>query len=465
MSAMHRIGASARWLLVLLPFVVLYSNRNVAMWWDVNEFHDWFEQSRLARPQDGRSGFFSNLYRASACNYPALGAILSAGAMGALSRSEDQTQAQRLRSFRSFRLVLACFEALSLYLSFLLLDLLSGQGAWSAAVALYLLPSSWAGGATWGQIDIINHCSLLLAAYCSVRLIVKTPQVRSHCVGLALAGLVSIITSVLIKQLSLFTVPGLLALWLTALLAVSCRHGWRDAVRAALVAAAVGLVYFWTVDRGLFLLPGGSSGTLDYVLKSGSGHIGKLSRNGPNLWTFLPREGSSSSSIPFYDSLTPLAAGLGLYALLLAFLTLLLFLHLLRLALDRDKLFADSRSICAFLLFYTGMGHLMMGIFITGTHERHLYHAFPFLVMASYVSWKRGFSDFLSRNFFLVCLTSFFYGTFVYSIINTDAFSLWFPLKSQAFVAAFILFLFVRSYGGFVIHFIKSLGHVEHVAP
>jgi hypothetical protein len=447
-----------RYALFLVPWAVLYWNAEVAHWDDLDEFNRWSMHERKNDPSPPPAPpVLGNLYLNTQCNYPPLGALLSAGALSLLKSAQASLGRSDIDPRQVFRVYLSVFEILSLALLIALLTRLEVPSPWLVALGLYLLPSTWAGGATWGQIDVVDTVCLLVAAGSFLRVIAGRPAEISKDLLWLCTGAVALVASMQIKQLSLFCFPGLTGLWIAGLVAIAYRHGARRCSQAALACVVLGALVFLGLDRFVFVAPPGFHGISSYVWSVGVWHTRYLTNNGPSLWTFLQRDGSSSSEIPFFSGLTPKEAGYTAFLLLFAFMSLVHGLYGLRVLASRARFEAESRTLCRHLLCFVGLTNWSMGVFLVGTHERHMFLTFPFLLLGLFglrqTEAREQALPWIRRTVFAALL----YGCYVYGVIARDAFQFLFVLRSQAFVAAFLMTTFASVFIGYHRYLLGSL--------
>jgi phosphatidylserine synthase len=81
----------------------------------------------------------------------------------------------------------------------------------------------------------------------------------------------------------------------------------------------------------------------------------------------------------------------------------------------RDE--AQMRFILAALVLFLAQSNLGFNVLLSGTHERYLYHGFPFLILAAFFFWQR--QTVFSWRSVLFCLgAAILYGLFVYSVLS-----------------------------------------------
>ena len=97
-------------------------------------------------------------------NYPAIGMLLSAGAIKAIRSVSGISDVHTLSSI--FRYYLAFFDALNFLLYLWLTNLMNFRFPILIAAAIAIIPSTWVGDAVWGQIDNISLFFCLLSSIC-----------------------------------------------------------------------------------------------------------------------------------------------------------------------------------------------------------------------------------------------------------------------------------------------------------
>jgi hypothetical protein len=403
---------------VLLPFIIVWkSGAHHAD--DFKVFSTWAECWLKDK---------NNIYLNCGANYPFVGVIASAGALSALKTIFGVDNYSKI--ITDFRFYLAIFDSLNFILIFLLAVELKLKNALVASLLIVALPSSWAGGALWGQIDGVSQFFLLACILClAVAIQSSTDRLTLRSAAYCALGLVALVALVLTKQLGVFSLPAVLPLVLLAQLRL-----WTSSTKLHGVMATAG-TFLPAIALFLFLdsrleVPSSfhGSGYLFVWLGGGSDHGNVISGNGFNIWMFLGRNMWSSSHKPFYClqlsnrelCLTPFHSGLVLYGTYILALATLYFGLFWRSLLDggfRDE--RQIRFIVATIVLYLAQVNLGFNIFLTGTHERYLYHCFSFLILTAFyffeqaelLSWRSGL-------FFLAVATV--YGAFVYSVLSDD---------------------------------------------
>jgi len=145
---------------------------------------------------------------------------------------------------------------------------------------------------------------------------------------------------------------------------------------------------------------------LEKIIATGSDHMEIISGNGFNLWTWIYSDQNISSRSPLIGFVSPMQIGLFLF-----------FTYFVAIS---SRLISLKSISFGTILLYIGIINLGMNVFFTGTHERYLYHCYPFLVIGI-------LSDFnFSKNrthknpykilwFTLLCAT--IYGAFVFGVL------------------------------------------------
>ncbi len=421
-----------------MPFLLLAAHSRVANWWDLEAFDRWsaHQPSRgLVLPSRDRS--FATLYRDTGCNYPPLGVVASAGAMTAIKAAMRAIGATHVDHRQAFRAYLAVFEALSILLVLRLLVALDVPHPTATAAGLYLLPSSWAGGAVWGQIDVVTTAILLGAALCFVRVACANASRPALDELAVVAGAAALAAALETKQTAAFSLPGLLALATVALVALGRRHGGRRALRAGALAAASAAAVLLALERAVFEPPAGHRWIASYVWTTGAWHTGRLSGNGPNVWTLLGRPLASSSDVPLVAFLTPRQLGHATFVAVVAFLLVMQATAVRDALRSSSRVATDGRWLCATALVVTGLTNFALGVFVVGTHERHMVHAFPFLLLGVFALHRCDPSSRSRAQVALAVAAAAVYGAVVYGVLTHAP---WLDLPSAAMVllAAFL---------------------------
>ncbi|MDJ0741854.1 MAG: hypothetical protein QNJ32_00680 [Xenococcaceae cyanobacterium MO_167.B27] len=431
---------------ITLPFL-LVTNIDSYFRGDINVFHSW------------ANCWSHKIY--VACqpkippNYPVAGLTLSAGLIHTITSIFDITE--RNTSDMIFRYYLAFFDSLNFLLFIWLASLMRFRFPIIIGFILLIIPSTWVGGAIWGQIDGIALFFCLLSTICFFKswltndIDIESVKVWKSTMWLLLGNL-SLSLYILTKQLAIFSLPFFFLLYM-----ITVWKFWKNFHYRGLLWVFLTLfmfIFFFRYIDSLFEVPGQFHNSSYWFVWTGGGseHGNKISGNGFNIWMFLGRDMWSSSRTPFFtlklgnwkDDIAPYQAGIFLYSIFTAFLLFICckcIWTILNKKIEfgqRDK--ADVHLI-ALLCFFHGLSHLGFNVLLTGTHERYLYLGYPFLLIA--VTWfytnKIAFSWQLTISCFFA---AFAYGCFVFSMTGPLP-KLLFPLQRHEFLASIHVFLLI----------------------
>jgi hypothetical protein len=337
-----------------------------------------------------------------------------------------------------FRIVLAAFDALNFILLIAIARALKIQYPVRVALMIALLPSSWAGGAVWGQIDDISQFFLLVGLYGLVRAYQNALEPGLRSAAFFLVALLSFVAGLLTKQLAIFPIAALTPLLVAVLYRFRSTSKLNRLLAGASILASAGV--FLILDRQIDISGFLGSSYLYVWLGGGSHHYHRITGDGFNIWVLLDRPMGSSSDIPFYSfsafgrevQFTPVATGLfffGLYTLLASWL-------FYKFARRRPASPAEpqTRLFLGCCILYLAMINLGFNVFLAGTNARYLYHFYPFLLLSALVL-ARSTAFARSSLIGLYIAASIVYGAHVLSCIAPDL--VWFAPESQArFLAA-----------------------------
>ena len=365
---------------VSLPFIIV---------WKIPVYHllDYRSFSFWAECWSKDSG---KIYLNCGANYPFVGIVASAGALSTLKTLFEVDGYPQL--IHHFQFYLAIFDALNFVLVWRIARALELKYALGIGLLIAALPSSWVGGALWDQIDDVSQFFLLASVLCFLTVTLSnSDKPRWHSVGCFLLGVFALVSFILTKQLAVFSLPAVVPLALVAGLRLWTSGTKIHGAIAAGSAVLSGVALFWFLDSRLEVpsIYHGSSYLFAW-LGGSTKHAEAISGNGFNIWIFLGRDVWSSSKQPFYclrDTqfcLTSFHSGLmlyGVYLLALSTFYITLILKLLQRGGLRDQ--TRTRFILAVLILYIAQANLGFNVLLTGTHERYLYHCFPFLILAA----------------------------------------------------------------------------------
>lgn len=374
-------------------------------------FHHEYDVYTFAEWAPAVSDFKSVFTTECFCNYPLLGLLFSSGALNAFGGSTT-----------AFLFYLSLFDALNVLLVYILLKQFNFKNSLLWAGVIGLLPSSWVGGALWGQIDTIGQSILLLYLILLV-LHLSSEKGKKFLFPFLLGLLLSV--ALLTKQLLLF--PVLTFAFLTTLI-------WlreRTAFVLKLISALVGLLLpIVLIDLYLILPDSVHFSHFEKIFSEGSEHVNFISGNGFNVWMLFAHDMNESSTAIWFLGLSPKTMGIlitGIVAIWVFF----------RFWITTKKV--EGISILAHFLIVYSIVFLAVNLFFSGTHERYLYHFYPFLI-AGLLLLNASRSTIYLTLFSAVC-----YGLFVLGVLNKLHLTHWFYREYWAhricFVIHFILFL------------------------
>jgi hypothetical protein len=316
----------------------------------------------------------------TSCNYPLFGTLVTGGV---LSRMGFDNFSEMIIPFR---LYLAMFDAANVFLIYKILKKLEIQSAPLWAGIIGLLPSSWMGSSVWGQIEGISQFLILLTCLLIISFNLKAISTKfPYTIYLILVGgLLSLM--LLTKQLILFS---LVSVTFFAVL------------RSLAILSLAFLSPIFVID--LFLIDHkGYFSHLGYIFTQGSKHGDIISGNGFNLWTFFVASPTQPSRLPIEIqiaglpsiAINPYSTGIILFLLINLILAFLYLRYFYKNRFTQAEQFFNLENI--FLLFlHIGLVNLSFNLFLTGTHERYLYHFYPFVIIAALGLFNRKLVYFL----------------------------------------------------------------------
>ncbi|MGB0562847.1 MAG: hypothetical protein ACPGVO_13740 [Spirulinaceae cyanobacterium] len=416
---------------LLLPFVWVSIFKNYAVI-DVGVFRDW----AVCLREQGTAIYLDCALRP---NYPTVGILLTAGVFRMLQEGLGLSDIPT--ADQGFRYFLAAVESLNFLLFVSLFRLSQFRAPIATALGITLLPSTWAGAAVWGQIDHLSLFFLLVALVLLLRywraIAVAGPgTLRQHWLYCLLIP-VSIALYILNKQIALFSFPFLfLLLGITGskLRIRSNRAGLYQFLALLLVFA----VSFQGLDTLFALEPSYLGSSFIGVWAQGSGHGNIISGDGANLWVLLERDLQSTSHFPLFHlgqaEIKPYTLGIVAYALVLIFL----FQSVVkavgdRLPITNQQKNSNSIELMYFACFFHGISWLGFNVLLTGSHDRHPYLAYIFLLLAIayYGQQQRRWSRTMIRFSGFVATA---YGLFILST-KSPLHPLLFPFTQNTFIA------------------------------
>lgn len=343
-------------------------------------------------------------------NYPTVGLYASGGVIELLKSWGLKAAAVQ----HSFQIYLGAVDAVSILAMYLLLrGLRISHAAW-ATLLFALLPSTRIGGSLWGQIDDVTQLFLSAAFLFGLRCL-KAVHKRNASKALRYFFALSVATvcAILTKQLAIFSLPALCILWLVCAYRIS-ELVTTAALGISIVSVATALV---VVDQ-LFPTPPGYYGSgLLYVFLRGSNHVATVQAMGTNLFALLPIPGHqpSTSAYPIFTIGGITAKIIPLYFGYFAFFTAVAVAASRGIvAIKRLPSLSPEQVVVATLAVAATM-NLFMNAFLTGVHDRYLYH-YGFFVYPTLLALLRSRS--LPTSLFALSVVHLFvYGCFVYQML------------------------------------------------
>lgn len=332
------------------------------------------------------------------CNYPIVGMLLSTGIL-------------EFFDFKIFSfLIFLCFiDAINVVLIWFLMRLLNIPYAlmWSALIGLSF--SSWIGGAQWGQIDNIGQFFLLLVLIlCFFFLKAENQESTSFNLNILVIGFLMSI-AFLTKQLLLFPlVPIAIFLFFHILVRSHPR------VRLTyLFSLAFSLLFpIFLIDLWLFVPDHYFFSHLERIFDTGSEHINAIAGNGFNIWLTFFSDQNSSSAEALVFGLSPKILGLVLFALGNLWMIYQVYKSFV---LNKE----NNKRLFAHLLGYFAFYNLLFNVVLTGTHERYLYHFYPYIIIFLLFLYfnKKDSLKFLKLDLIIAFFGASLYGFFVFCIL------------------------------------------------
>ena len=417
---------------ILLPFLVVRFFPKLQHITDLHTFGEW---SR-AWEKDWTTVYVN----CESCNYPFIGTLISGGVMSTI----DFENTARINN--RFRYYLAIVDGINVLAIWFILTSLQVKRAPLWAGVIGLLPTSWIGSSAWGQIDGVGQFFILLFFIVLIFLNTKPTTLKRYLLLAAAGALLALM--LLTKQLIYFSMAVL-----GLILLVNLFQGARtrkDLVPSMLTVALAFILPILFIDANL-QLPASYISHIQYILATGSQHGDIISSLGFNIWVFFSDNLLGSSHLPLqigFLSLAPLSpyvAGLSLFFAL----NITLFFFFLRdlrhhttsfqVGFNKDKLISA--------LIYFSLVNLSFNLTLTGTHERYLYHFYPFIIMACLAWLARADKRALLFSLFA---GSLFYGVFLYGYLTLmirplNLIAIWLGTFIHLVLFVFILYSWIRN--------------------
>ena len=335
-----------------LPLLLWLFHHGVGHEGDIRFFYDWYLAFRQG------AAFYRD---GPGINYPILGVLLVCGPARLVESLVSSNDALDFDTFRSvLKASLVLWEVAFIPVVAGLARALGTKRPRLLALFLYLLPSTWATGALFGQIDIAGTTFLVAAAWALIRFR-ESGEPRSFLLGVA-----TLSAALLTKQLTWFCAPALVALALVAL------WRWRN---PKLWAVALLSPLLLIIADPFLELPTGYASHLHFILLGGgSSHGDLVVASGASIWSVFYTGGTLSEDVRF--------AGVSSFTWGWILWGAVQLIVLWRLKRERFS----SRAF----VWWAGMSQLAMCTLMTGVHERYFAHAIPFLVLVSQLRSRRG---------------------------------------------------------------------------
>ncbi|MBZ0115530.1 MAG: hypothetical protein K8H88_00950 [Sandaracinaceae bacterium] len=369
---------------IALPAILLALTHGLGHAGDMEFFHRWYLAFGEAFREPAFGGLATFYRDGPGVNYPIVGALvvcLPARIVEAFAGAPLDLATYRL----VLKLTLAIGDVAFILALSRLARLLGAPQPRLLALAIYLVPASWAAGTFFGQIDSVGSVLLVVA---TSELLAYRRQGSTLTLSLALLATAS---ALLCKQLAWFSLPALLALLGLGL--------FTHRRRAHLALALASPLVLFAADPFL-ALPEGFHSHLCFVISAASHHGDLVVATGASLWSLVARPGQDAHDARWLG-LSAFAIGWLLFALIQA-------VALLR---ARAARFSDQA-----LVEWQSTLHLAMGVVLTGVHERYLAHAWPFALVLLFArrepSWARA----------TLVLGATWWGLFVVASVAWDAF-------------------------------------------
>lgn len=347
------------------------------------------------------------------CNYPFLGAMLSGGVMDWMGKEDFKD------IVAPFRYYLAFVDGLNVLAAWLVMKNLKIANAPLWAGVIGLLPSSWIGTSVWGQIDGIGQFLIFLFFILLIWFNAEERTGRQYDLFVSLAALL-LSFMLLTKQLVYFSLFALGSI-LLANIAIYSRTP-RKIGLSILLAAIWFVLPIAVIDLNLSLKQPYVS-HLQYILATGSKHGDTISSVGFNIWVFLADDllGSSHAPLPIrigsrtLFSITPYPMGIVLFLALMMFFVFRFAKHIWKNTPPGARRFQPHTILLLFA--FLALVNLAFNLTLTGTHERYLYHFYPFIIIACLGLMER--SGWFNRATLAALLIgAAFYGGFLYAYLN-----------------------------------------------
>lgn len=353
---------------------------------------------------------WKNIYNlCQSCNYPILGMMFSSGVPSWLGINTMEGM------IGVFRYYLAVVDLINVVLIYLILRKMRVDGALFWAGVIAILPSSWMGTSYWGQIDSFGQLFILSIILWTAWF--NFGQKRDLAIFYTFVIVYGLLLSclTLTKQLALFSLAPLGMMIMLNILLQPLK--WKERPMLFFILFVAYAAPFFIAE--LFLkTPLGYVSHFQYVLATGSNHGDVVSSYGFNVWRFFVSDPLTSSHdsvvVPlgqsFQLSVIPYRAGILIFILVNVFLVSLTLFYFRKRFARLDSYLKEDFS---FWMMYLGLVNLSFNLFLSGTHERYLYHFYPFVMVALLSLPKHNM-----RSLILASSGAFFYGCFLFGYLT-----------------------------------------------
>jgi hypothetical protein len=379
-------------LALIVSFVFRIIFPNTFHHYDVTTFVEW---GNSVNP-------FREVYLTSCfCNYPILGMFLSTGIL-------------KLLDFNVFYfLIFLCFiDSINVLLCYLIMRLIKIPNSlfWSGLIGLSF--SSWIGGAQWGQIDNIGQL-FILTLLILIYFFIQTDFKQKNSINLLIIP-IGLLISILIltKQLLIFPVAIILIFLFCFLFVYSSKIQFFTYLLTLICVIIFPIFLF---DWWLYIPEKYIFSHFEKIFSEGSEHINSISGNGFNIWMLFYNDQNSSATDTIFLNMSPKNIGLFLF-LIVNFWTIYLSFNFVK----KMKENLDKKSIFVFLLGLFSFYNLAFNLVLTGTHERYLYHFYPYLILffLYLFYYRKNDLKFVHFDLILAIIGSLIYGFFVFCILK-----------------------------------------------
>ena len=429
------------YLLLLIPVVLLIV---------FSRYHIW-DLRVLSKLSEGWTENPGNIYRHPfPAKYPIGGTILSAGVISTIRKLLPELSEEEIP--RIFKGYLTVFDILSAVLLAVILGLLELPNPFFFSLLIYLLPSTWAGAALWGQIDNITQFFIRLSI-AGFLISMKNGWSRPDCrnssgcrksLAAYAMGVLGFFCGILTKQTFVFSMPGLLVFWFMATCSILIVYG-KSCRRSLLLVSLLGGLFFF-IPEIFIRVPDSYIHQPVVIFQEPLNPYGdKISGHGFNVWMFLGRPMDSSSGIPICLGVSPRHAGYALYLFFLVFLwwrlirPLSRYLKQVRVGIPGA---APVTTVAALIIVAIGMSNLGFNVLLTGTHDRYLYHTYPFLI-AGFLYFRGRVVGIGWRSIVYLAAAATVYGGFICARLDVTLNPLLIPGRIHFFLTAVHLILLV----------------------